>query len=329
MLYTYSYEGDILKKGLLSKIKKKTLKKLIIVGLILLFFLLIILGVVCVKKIRGMSSNIDITIKTLDTLEVSADGVNYRNKLTKDDLNIDSKVYKNRNQLPNVLTRVSTGGMINEGKLELFQETIKSKGKKNLVSSEELKDTKCYEKECKDNNYIVYDLFFQSDAPETIALTPNSYVKQKKDNGLENAIRVGFVVEGTTSSKEKEDIHNLSAGIKAIIWEPNSDIHTKKAIEFAKEVYDVDINDKTLYYRGISNEFKDMNLKDIDDSNNYSNISSDIVTKKDFNTDEMLFTIQQGVTKVRVYIWLESNDQDAMFEEKVTNLDINLEFKTI
>ena len=72
-----------------------------------------------------------------------------------------------------------------------------------------------------------------------------------------------------------------------------------------------------------------MNLKDIDDSNNYSNISSDIVTKKDFNTDEMLFTIQQGVTKVRVYIWFESNDKDAMFEEKVTNLDINLEFKAI
>ena len=36
--------------------------------------------------------------------------------------------------------------------------------------------------------------------------------------------------------------------------------------------------------------------------------------------------IQQGITKVRVYIWFESGDKDSLLEKKATNFDINLEF---
>ncbi len=308
-------------------LKKKVLKRLIIVGVIVLFILLIILGVVCYKKIKGLNGNIEMTINTLDDLKISADGLKYRSKLTKEDFNIDAKNYKNRNQLPKVLSRISTGGGISDGRLDLFYETVNNKDKEYFISSEKQKDMQCFDKECNKAYYMAFDLFFESEEPESIYLTANSYVKHKENKGLENAIRVAFVVEGTTSSKEKEDIQNLSAGINAIIWEPNSDSHTKEAINTTKDVYGEDINDNKLYYRGINSEFNDINIKDIKTSNNFSNISSNIVTKTDFNEDQNLFTIQQGTTKVRVYIWLESRDYDAMFKTRATNLEINLEFK--
>ncbi len=273
------------------------------------------------------NGTINMNIKVLDDLKISADGLSYESELTRDDFNIDESVYNNRNQLPDTLSRISTTGGITNGKLDLFYETIKSKKNDYFVSSEKQNDEKCFSKDCTDASYMVYDLFFDSDSPETIALTSNSYVKQKDDNGLENAIRVGFIVEGTTSSKDIKDVYDLEAGIKTIIWEPNSDMHTQEAINFVKDMYDEDLENRKLYYRGINSNFENLNIKEIKTSNNYSDVMANIVTEKDFKDSQRLFTIQQGVTKVRVYIWLESGDSDAMFEKELTNLDINLEFE--
>ncbi len=310
----------------LRKTRKKTLKILIVIGLVLIAVLLVVLSVVCVKKIKGMSSSIDLSVGVIDDLKISADGINYGTKLNKDSFNVTTDIYKSRNQLPDVLSRVSTSGGISDGRLDMYYEILEKDGKEYYVSSEKQKDNRCFAKECKDSYYMAFDVFFEASEPESIALTENSYVKQKKDNGLENAIRIGFVVEGTTSSTDKKDIQGLAAGIKAVIWEPNSDVHTKEAKKITEDVYGEDIEDKVISYRGINSEFNKIKIIDRKSSNNFSNISSDIVTKKEFRNKQSLFMIQQGITKVRVYIWFESGDKDSLLEKKATNFDINLEF---
>lgn len=316
MIYTNINEGDTLKK-----------KVMLGSGLILLVIIVIVLILFIVNSIIGTNKKIELKIKTLNNLKVSADGIDYFNELTKENFNIASNVYSNENQLPNVLSRISTNGAVSDGKLDLYYETIKNKDNNYYVSSEKQKDEKCFNNECKNKYYLTFDLFFNSDTPETIVLTKNSYVKQKKDKGMENAIRVAFIVEGTTNSKDTDDIQGLEAGIKAVIWEPNCEDHSKKAINFVRDVYNEELDGQLSYYRGINSTFSGMNIKDIEDSEKYSNVSSSIATTKEFDSSQELFNIQQGTTKVRVYVWFESGDRDSMFETKVSNLDINLELE--
>lgn len=300
-------------------------KVLIGSGVVLLLIIIIVLIVGLFKDNNVNNGKINITIKALDNLKISSDAVNYDNVIDNEKLDVSSSVYKNRNQLPNVLYRMSSIGSITDGNLDIFYETVDSEKKDYFLSSEKQKDEKCNNDAC-NNHYIVYDLFFSTDMPETIALSPNSYVKQKDDNGMENAIRVGFIVEGTTNSKDLNDVYNLGAGIKTIIWEPNKDMHTKEAINFTKDIYDEDLEDDKLYYRGINSNFNKINIKDVKDSNKFSNVSSTIRTEKEIEEKQNLFTIQQGLTKIKVYIWFEGGDRDSLFETKVSNLDINLEF---
>lgn len=273
--------------------------------------------------------NIDININVSD-VEISGNGKDFYTSLDKDKLiNANDSYGTIKNQLPNTLSRISSIGEVNKGNLVLFYEKVKNNDSGYLLSSEKQSDDKCNNSECSKNYYIAFDLYFKSDEPKNIGLTSKSYVKQKDDNGLENAVRIAFVVEGSTNTGNLNEIQKLSGGINAIIWEPNNDIHTKEAINFAKDVYRQDIDGRIVAYKAINDSFEEININGISKSAKFSNVNPNISTAKDFKNTQNLFVIQQGITKVRVYIWLESRDIDMMFETLATNFDINLDFEVI
>ena len=50
-------------------------------------------------------------------------------------------------------------------------------------------------------------------------------------------------------------------------------------------------------------------------------VDVDVATRSDFNTNQELFVMQDGVTKVRVYMWLEGQDVDSENNASFGNID--------
>lgn len=272
------------------------------------------------------SSSININLELIGDVEISADAINFTKKINQDKLKNAKTNYKTaRNQLPNVLSRVSSSGIVQNGQLDLYYEQLTKEKNAYFISSFKQNDTNCLGDDCQDAYYITYDLFFKASEPTNIGLANSSYVKSSAKNQLQNAARIAFIVEGTSNSSDKSIAQNLNGGINAIIWQPNCDTHSEASLQYAKE-HSLSLNDDELSYRAIAKPFTSLNLNDIAASSSFSYVEPDLNTPQVIPESQRLFTIQSGITKVKIYMWLESRDIDMMLEEEGTNLDFLIKF---
>ena len=122
---------------------------------------------------------------------------------------------------------------------------------------------------------------------------------------------------------------------RSYIWETNYDVHTENAINHAKNVYDIDTtldNASRIEYSGIINDIsRELNLK-VKDANSilypnlFKKVNIDLATKKNETENKTIFDIERGITKVRIYIWLEGQDVDCENYSSVGNVSINIQF---
>ena len=56
---------------------------------------------------------------------------------------------------------------------------------------------------------------------------------------------------------------------------------------------------------------------------------SRITTVEGFTTNTKLFDITPGITKIRVYMWVEGQDIDCINEASGTNIKFNLQLSTV
>lgn len=125
-----------------------------------------------------------------------------------------------------------------------------------------------------------------------------------------------------------------------IIWEPNYNAHTPSAIAAAKKFYGQDITADTsrLDYEGVqknitgTGETGDPEVVKLTETNShrwpayFKQVVPKIQTPVETTGADTTLELKSGVTKIRVYFWVEGQDVDAENNATGSDMALNLEF---
>ena len=327
-----------------SKKKRKERKYRLFYLLLLLFVTAVSLSV---SSYAWFTTNrlarvdlLDVNVRAQGGIEVSSDAVNWKAKININDLiNARNNYSASLNQIPKTLEPVSSAGNVNNGLLELFYGVAEGNSNGNYVISA----SRSIEEEGFDENsdgiFIAFDLFFKTNENTRFYLTPESNITYGGDEsvGIENAMRVAFVNEGNVNSGSSAyTMQSLTTNDNnnVYIWEPNYNSHTTSAIANALNTYGLSISsdNEVILYDGIkTNISKNLNilLNDAKESiypNYFKGVNISYYTKTNFDKNLEIFSLNKGVTKVRVYMWIEGQDVDCENNASVGNVSLNLQF---
>ena len=289
-------------------------------------------------------SEIDVNVTTSEGLQISTDAVNWKTVISNED--ITGVTYDgSTNQLPGQTATIKPTSTIGEidgatGFMKMFVGAVESSASGDYI----LTATQSIEtKSTTTGDFVVFDLFFQTNAAATIYLTSSSSVKASKTaTGIQNAARVGFVVQGHaaagTDAATIRALKNDGTGnVKAVIWEPNFDVHTAAAVKHASDVYGLTTSQtggSKLAYKGVKAAISDSVNIPLNSTNAtyFGDITPNIYSPvAGIPTDkyERVFDLEAGVTKVRIYMWVEGQDVDCEDNASGGSVAYNLQFSTL
>lgn len=317
-------------------------KRRVLIMILLVCFLILIFGV---STYAWFSSNthatiesIDINVATVTGIQVSVDAINWDNIVTREQIENAYKTYRGaENQMPDTLSNVSTAGLVTRGKMDMFYGITAEVDSNYQLTTSKAEEIQCVgDEECKDKHYIAFDIFLLVTTPASIAITANSNVIPQPgavDKGCQNAARVGFIVEGSVAGGESLAAQNLKSGTKSYIWEPNYDVHTADGVLAAKYIYGINTSlsgGSRLPYKGVNAAFNTPIFIDKTDNSPYfSTVTPKVATTKEFSNDQYIFDLAAGISKVRIYMWLEGQDVDMENNASDSKLQYNLELSMI
>ena len=287
-------------------------------------------------------SEIDVNVTTSQGLQISADAVKWKTVISNDD--ITGVTYDgSTNQLPGQTASIKPTSTVGEidtatGFMKMFVGDVTSDATGNYI----LTATQSIEtKSTTTGDFVVFDLFFQTNAAASVYLTSNSTVGSVGTaTGIQNASRVGFVVQGhAAAGTDAATIRALKSDgtVPAVIWEPNNDVHTAAAVKHAADVYQISTQQAgapKLAYKGVKKDIsKTANIPLNSAETEYfadvtPNISTTVagIPKEKY---ERVFDLEAGVTKVRIYMWVEGQDVDCEDNASGGSVAYNLQFSTL
>ncbi len=281
----------------------------------------------------------DIQIVSKGGLEISADGKTWKGVLGMVDLYDANETYPNNlNQIPDSIRPVSSGGQIENGLLKIYY----GESSQGLDGDYYLYSQRSIEKKSfgydPDADFVVFDLFLKTTYKRILKLDSSSKISiiDGEGRGITNAFRVALLNQGSVENNNSiSAIQNLKNSTKAYIWEPNYDTHTLNGVEHARDLYNINTqenNASRIEYHGIINNFnKSNNVKAKEANSNYypnffAKVPIDIYTIRNNESTNKIFEIGTGVTKVRVYVWIEGQDVDCENNAASSNVSIDLHF---
>jgi len=313
----------------------------------LLFVLTLCIGVLLlVSTYAWFSSSLNVKIKFIDMkvstdsgLFISLDGIEFSDSVEiSEDAIIDNlkKTYpNNRNQWSSGgLWSVSTNGIrtsndgyfdVYAGEIYKYREQAK-KGQKFLVTKSIIEN-----ESSSWNKFIAFDIFLKnasgSPKSDNLYLTKDTILEFEdgvdeetriKMSGIMNSIRFGIVRIGDTNLKASvNEIQNLQCNnnCKSIIYEPNHKSHSDYSISIAKR-FGIDLVDgEYVPTYGIINAGKYLNHKSgyynsgVEVDEEHFALQETLVNE---DLDDPIFQIPNGITKLRIYIWVEGQDVDSL-----------------
>lgn len=299
-------------------------------------------------------SQIDVTVEAKSGLQISADGATWKSILLGSDFNpladgstINTTYEANVNQIPTELEPVSTikaEDAENPGHLAMYYgvtSTDATTGQTTLTATK-LTEARSDVETPAAGKFIAFDIFLRTtQAIPNLQLMVDSDVTYKTgaaENGLKNAARVAFVVEGTVedgSTKAVVQAINSTTDSPAAIyfWEPNYDTHTAAAIANADSVYGVTTSStggSLLTYNGIKAPITTPVLLNSTDSNYFASVTADYKTPSgngDNGAAVNIFGLPAGITKIRVYMWVEGQDVDCENNASGSGLSFNVKIQ--
>ena len=310
---------------------------------LLLLILLLLTAIMGTVTYAWFSSNMkltidamDINIDTMSGIQVSADGIKWTNNLTKDDLINAYKTYPSAtNQFPETLAGCSTDGSASGKTMNMFYGETRMHGddKYYLTATKQTEINCVGDEQCRGKHYIAFDIFILLNQESNLVVTGESFINNKSDEvlGGENSARVGFVKLGTTTDTVNgAGAQSLGNASGSVIWEPNYDTHTEHGVENAKDIYGITTSQsggQRLPYKGINSEItgKGVSISETDSSPYFTTVNPYISTPKGFSTDQDLASFERGITKLRIYFWLEGQDVDLENAVSGGKLEFKLE----
>lgn len=316
--------------------------------IIYLLFLCIVLTVVIVSSTYAWftnnqsleTTNINVKARASQKIELSTDAKNWKSAITLRDI-LDAEYDTGRlNQVPNNFLAYSTVGNISDGLLDMFYGLVtmdKNPGSDNY-GKRVLTSEKVVETDGINGGFLTFDLYLKNDLANSIYLGKKSYVKYVlEDSGIKNALRVAFVYEGSMpSGTEPSILQSLKTSLKSnvVIWEANSDAHTAEAIKSASDVYGIDLtsNPVKLPYYAVKKEFTNPQLLTSTSDEYFELMDNTLYTPSDYETSDtvnkLIFNLPAGISKIRVYAWVEGQDVDCENNAAGSDFEFNFNFTT-
>lgn len=292
-------------------------------------------------------SPIDVNVSTSSGIQISADGTNWKSVLTNTDLtgaigNYSAAV----NQLPATLEPVSTIGTVDaNGKMEMFLGKVTANEETGdfILSATKSNETNS-SGDTSTGKFVAFDIFLKNEQDETLYMTSNSNVQYRNsDSGIKNATRIAFITLGhTTTADTVANIQALNTGASSTvkIWEPNYDVHTADGVANAISPYGITTltegaNNAWVPYSGVKAEvLESLNIKREQATQTlkpdyFTDVNPDIKTKEGFTDSQLLTTengLTAGITKMRIYMWVEGQDVDCENNASGGEIRFNLQF---
>ena len=322
--------------------KNRKRRRKLFLALIMILLLLATLGTATYAWFTANRTvtveQIDVNVSTSQGLQISTDASNWKSIVTNDDIK-NANWTGCTNQLPegtgNTIVPVSTAGVVeaSTGYLEIYRGTVeadKATGKNFLTAARSL------ETRGTTGDFVVFDLFFQSSQAQTVYLTSESnVVANGTDKGIQNAARVAFIKEGSVAyGSTAASAQAIKGEESKFFWEPNYDVHTASGVANALNVYGISVGQtggSKLTYRGVKAPIAKENQIELDDDTSNSffgdisttgSIADGIPTTSYLNA----FSVAEGITKVRIYLWIEGQDVDCEDHASGSALSYNLQF---
>lgn len=297
----------------------------------ILFLLLITLIIFIYSTYAWFSAtfNVEITdfnmrAETDTGLSISLDGnewsdsVSISEKTIIDDLK--NSYSNNTNQWSETINTVSTVGLLNDidDKFTFFQNkhskvNYLNKGKVTLIKLDESKSNN-------NSAVIAFDLFFKNNSGspynDNLYIKSDSYIRSLDNNVALNSIRFGMVFMDTIDLDANVfSIQNITCNptCSSFIYEPNSMLHNEDSVKILKK-HNVSVeNNKSYPTYAVTKEAENIPIwSGIRDSD--VTFNEDVFKIQNTITDfsNPIFSIPNGITKSRVYIWIEGQDIDVL-----------------
>ena len=281
----------------------------------------------------------DIQVASKGGIEVSTDAIDWKGVVGMLDFVQARNSYPNNlNQIPNVVRPVSSAGEVENGRLKLYYGEVEMENYYYLHASRTVETAALMDDS--DGIFVAFDLFLRTNSPKRLTIAAGSGVSYKDDvsqaTGIENAFRLAFINQGTLAEdRPLAQIQNQNSGTNSFIWEVNYDRHTADAVAHALNTYGITTtttNAARLAYDGIRNDIDPALRIDVGraNANNYPNlfrrVEPQLATTAANNTIQDFINIEAGITKLRVYVWLEGQDVDCEDNASYGDLAINLQF---
>lgn len=312
------------------------------------FLLILAIVSLCGGTYAWFSSNeeidtggISLGVTPSNSLEISTDATDgsWKKNIVLDDIkNADYSYGTTRmNSYPTLYKPVSTVGNLNGGYLETFLGHIS----KDPLQGYKIAAESMNEVDGTDGYLMSYDLYIKSGAEQTLQINvATSSVKYKTlegdtntTEGIENSIRMAFILEGTVPANSSvADIQALSSSNPSNIkiWEPNANYHFSNGILAAQEFYGLNITANTvLDYQGIKAAIPESaNLAlTSNDSTYFESLGDKLIrTNRGEEGVQNLFKVQGGISKIRIYMWIEGQDVDCENSVSGTSFETTLNF---
>lgn len=320
------------------KKKRDRKKRKILLAIIMILFTAVVLSASTYAWFTANRTvtveSIDVTVSTSTGLQISVDAANWKSIVTNTDIKGASwtGVVNQLPTAPNTAVPVSTAGVVNAGKLEMFKGTIEADATSgdNLLTA-----VKSTETNGTAGDFVVFDLFFQSTIAQTVYLTSNSSVVAKGTaTGIQNAARVAFIKEGSVAAGSTAAAAQAIVGAESTkIWEPNYDVHTANGVANALNVYGITVGQTSggkLAYNGVKAPIAKANGIRLNstDENYFSPVTTvgSVEAGIPESTYINAFDVAAGITKVRIYMWIEGQDVDCEDKASGGSLTYSLQF---
>lgn len=315
-----------------------------------LLVLLLIAILLIASTYAWFTANTVVTISTLNVhveakggLQISADGINWKTVLSNEDIAPDAlkTTYAgNVNQIPEILEPVSTTGNVTDGKMDMFYGVVTAAAAADDDAKIKLGDftlttSKETDTQGTTGKYIVFDAFLKVDTNQPLSLTKNSDVKadpaKGDDRGLKNAARVAFVpsTDVAADGAATDAIQGLVPNGTACIWEPNDDVHTAAAVSAASSIYGKKTTttkaDPLPYYGVKAVTAKPVPLNSTDEAS-FAEVTPSIQTKEANEAENKVCDLKKGITKVRIYMWVDGQDVDCENNASGSDITYDVQF---
>lgn len=325
-----------------------------------LLIILLICAVVFISSTYAwFTSNKEVSIQTIEVnvrtsagIQISADGVNWKSALTVADLRQAGSTYSSTliDVIPTNIEPVSTDMTVaSNGTLGMFYGEVKA----NAAGDFALQAAP--DSPSEGAHYIVFDIFLKTntdlangkvkiDCSSTNAAERSGVTITGAESslGIQNASRIAFIklgnIEDGSSANAIQTLGSSNAASSPkLLWEPNADSHTAAAISHAASTYGISTQDNgtTIPYDGVSAQITEANAIVLAETNAtdspdyFAAVTPDYSTADTANTDLNFFALDAGITKIRVYMWIEGQDVDCENNASGATVDFNLMFKLV